>query len=197
MSNDTPLNLPTVDNPLILIYQGQIPAMKNETQVRLRDVLLETSDGIVKKKQIAGVGKPAAIRRWLSVGEHTATEQMKKQGFDKMIMPYRVACWTILGFYKAPTNRSPFFLPKKDADNAFTTVQETWKDTIMDDDRQVVDYHVSTRHFTDLTTMHTVCFVWSLPLEPHDYHPAVDLFINGFPLLGGQPVWELMKRRQK
>lgn len=167
--------------------------MKNETQIRLRDVLVETPDGVINKKVVGGVGKPAAIRRWLNVGESNALAQMQSQLFSKIPMPYRVATWTILGFYKSPTNRDAYFLPKNDADNAFTTIQETWKDTIMDDDRQVVDYHVSTRHFTNEQTMYTVSFVWALPLETHDYVTVVDTFIHDMPLLGGKPVWELMK----
>lgn len=191
--SETTLRLPQADKPLILVYSGKIPAMKNETRVNVKEMLIETSSGVQSKQVVAGVGKPKAVRNWLRRGEDMALSQMESQGFEKIPMPYRVATWTILGFYKAKTNRDPLFVPKNDADNAYTTIQETWKDTIMDDDRQVVDYHVSTRHFQNEQTMHTVSFVWVLPLVEHDYHQAVDIFRNQVPILGGKPLWELMK----
>lgn len=191
--SETSLRLPQAGNPLILVYQGKIPAMKNETRVNVKEMLIETSRGVESKSVVAGVGKPKKIRNWLLRGEDAALSQMESQGFDKIPMPYRVATWTILGFYKAKTNRDPLFIPKNDADNAFTTIQETWKDTIMDDDRQVVDYHVSTRHFQSEQVMHTVSFIWVLPLVEHDYHQAIDIFQNQIPLLGGTPLWELIK----
>lgn len=168
--------------------------MKNHTRINVRDVIVETANGLETRKTIGGVGKPAHIRRWLDIGESNATAQMESQGFDKIPMPHRAACWVILGFYKAPSNRDPLFIPKADADNAFTTIQETWKDTILDDDRQIVDYHVSTRHFTNEQSMYTTAFLWSLPLKPHDYLEAIDTFQTQFPLLGGIPVWQLMKQ---
>ena len=191
--SETSLRLPQAGNPLILIYQGKIPAMKNETRVNIKEMLIETSHGVESKSVVAGVGKPAKVRRWLRMGEDLAISQMESQGFGKIPMPYRVATWTILGFYKAKTNRDPLFIPKADADNAYTTIQETWKNTIMDDDRQVVDYHVSTRHFQNEQVMHTVSFVWVLPLVEHDCHQAIDIFRTQIPTLGGKPVWELLK----
>lgn len=189
------LTLPTPERPLILVYSGKIPAMKNQTRVNIKEVIVETASGVESRSAIAGVGKPAKVRRWLKSGESLAEAQMQSQGFHKIPFPFRVATWTILGFYKSPTTKSPkLFIPKNDADNAFTTIQETWKDTIMDDDRQVVDYHVSTRHFNNEQSMFTVSFVWTLPLELHDYTQAVSTFMNQFPLLGGKPVWEIMKQ---
>lgn len=175
------------------MYSGKIPAMKNETRVNVKEMLIETSSGVQSKQVVAGVGKPKAVRNWLRRGEDMALSQMESQGFEKIPMPYRVATWTILGFYKAKTNRDPLFVPKNDADNAFTTIQETWKDTIMDDDRQVVDYHVSTRHFQNEQSMYTVSFVWALPLVEHNYQQCVDVFMHQVPLTGGKPVWELMR----
>lgn len=178
------------------MYSGKIPAMKNETRINIKEMLIETPDGLQSKKSVGGVGKPAHIRRWLDIGESNATAQMEKQGFSKVPLPHRVACWVILGFYKAPSNRDPFFIPKADADNAFTTLQETFKDTIMDDDRQVVDYHVSTRHFNNEQQMYSVAFVWTLPLEPHNYVDAMSTFMIAMKDLVNVPVWELLKNRK-
>lgn len=186
--------LPTADNPLILVYPGKVPSMKNQTQIYLKDSPAEGET--VGGRVVAGVGRPASVQRYLGMMSDRAVSQMQNQKFSKIELPFRVLCWATIGIYKSPTNKDSTFIPKNDVDNMYTTIQETWKNSIMVDDRQVVDYHVSSRLFTNEKTMYTCVFLWTVDLDnSNNTTEHVKSFMTVFDTFGNKPVWSIFNER--
>lgn len=168
------MNYPTPLNPAILLYAGTIPAMKNSMQVRQSK----------KTKQILGIGRKKSVRLTMVKLAQKAKQQWDSQGFDLINENYCVGAFVHLGVYIASTSKSG--LPNSDLDNSYTTLQETWQKSIIDNDRQIVDFHVTRRKFSNKNIPeYSMIFLWSLEKEKLDADPlysitAFQTFINDF-----------------
>ena len=177
--------LPTPENPLVLIYSGNTPAMKNSTKVSLA----VGDDG---NTHISSVGRSKTVRTWLNRTSGDAEEQMENQGFSLIPMPYRVGAWVRIGFYLALKSKA--VMSKQDADNAYTSIQETWQKTVISDDRQVVDYHVSEMTVRSRPALFSVALLWSLdPQKALDDNYCTDQFVSVYNRYKDQRIWELVR----
>lgn len=144
--------LPLPTNPLTLVYRGSIPALKNDLTLR-----------IDRQGRFVGKGRRADISRFLKESSTRISEQWALQGFDKVSEPVQLGVMVHLGVYIAPSNKTG--LPKSDLDNAYTTIQETWQNVVIDDDRQIADIHITRCPIPSRDYLHTLVFLWVLDTD--------------------------------
>jgi hypothetical protein len=161
------LYYPTPTNPLVLVYRGDIPAMKND-----RTVFTDKND------KFRGLGRSKVVRRWLQTAGDHVSEQFERQGFDTLGEPCLVGAFVSVGVYMAEKNIR--LLPKKDLDNAYTTIQETWQGIVIDDDRQIADFHPSRIPIFNKALLHSMSFLWLLDTGKvrDDRHYMADQFME-------------------
>lgn len=175
--------LPSVEQPLIIVYPDIVPAMKNDTQ------LFISGDG---DNQTFGIGRSGSMQKWISIAKTGVTRQRETQKFDLIDYPNRVGVWGVVGFYKPPRSKSRYV--RNDLDNAYTTMQETLMSTALIDDKQICDIHVSERFFPVKKLALSYIFVWTIPPMVED-NPTnyIDMFISVYQKYKDKPLWEILK----
>jgi len=101
-------SFPNPKNPLVLKYKNHVPALKNRRQMD------QTDEGV------KFAGKNAEVRKYLRNISASLMTQWEKSGFD-MMKNIRVGAWVDIYFFGKGD------LVKSDADNSYTTIQETWQ----------------------------------------------------------------------
>lgn len=151
--------LPTPTNPLIIVNTQETIAMKNSVKILMSP-----------KGKIHGVGRSKKVRIILSKGHELALIHRDAQGFDNISIPNLVGVYVRIGFFGKQ------LLTNDDLDNAFTSIQETWAGSVIDNDRQVIDSHQSKFVVPDKSLEHSVTFMWVVP-EEH-YQRPTDCFLE-------------------
>lgn len=147
-------NYPTPLNPAILLYTGTIPAMKNSIQVRQNP----------KTLKVTGVGRKKSVQKDMTKMAQLAKQQWDAQGFDKIEETHYVGIFVSLGVYISKDSDSD--LPNSDLDNSYTTIQETLQNSIIDNDRQIVDLHATRKRFSNIAIPeYSLVFLWAIEKE--------------------------------
>jgi hypothetical protein len=170
--------IPTPEEPLILIYPGRIPAMKNSIQLSLDN-----------EGHVTSVGRSKAVRIALTQFAGSSEQQRIRQGFEVIPLPWRIGAWVKLGFYLAPKSKA--VITKQDADNAYTTIQETWAGGVCENDRQVFDFHVTQNLIRNKNLLYSVAFVYAL--DPELPSPT-DSFIKLYNKFKDMKTWQLSQQ---
>ncbi len=145
------MNYPTPTNPLIVTYRGHILSMKNEHKLRVNKAT----------KEVMGIGRSPEVRKFLTTWSQNVNAQMLRQGFDQIPKPVQVGCHVRIGVYAEPNAA----LPKSDNDNMYTSIQETWQTTLIDNDCQIAHMNID-RDIVRLKGYEfTIGFLWVLDGE--------------------------------
>lgn len=131
---------PQADNPLILRYRGQPPALKNN-----KIPIYGTGGKLKNLIPNREIGKFLA-------NNHSVMQQVVNQGFMKMIFPTPVMAYVEI-YLRILEDHG---IPTADGDNAYTMLQETWQDPmivkdlgtmlgVIDDDRQILAFNCEIR----------------------------------------------------
>lgn len=177
---------PTPNNPLVLIYRGNIPAMKNDNQIKVSQQ---------QGKNIYKLGRSKKIRVWLATGSSNVQQQRERQGFDVITEPDSIGVFVRLGIYISPKTRTG--LPNNDLDNAYTTVQETWgENKVIENDRQVASLTVVRVPVRSPALEHTVAFIWTLDTKQVLDNPSyvMDKFLEFYEFYKSKTTLELLRR---
>lgn len=167
-------NYPTPLSPAVLLYTGTIPAMKNSIQVRQNP----------KTKEVIGVGRKKSVRNKMALLAQRAKRSWDLQGFDLIEESHYVGVFVSIGVYIAKSSTS--LLPNSDLDNSYTTIQETLQSNIINNDRQIVDFHVTRKRFSNPSIPeYSLVFLWALEKEKvleDELYPieAFTEFVNNF-----------------
>lgn len=146
--------LPSPLNPIVLIYTGKIPSMKNSLRVIQNK----------RTKRVMGVRRSKSVEKTMMAFSNRILQQMQKQGWTPIEEPNPVACYIELGVYIAAKSKTG--LPNSDLDNSYTTIQETLQGVVIGNDRQIVDFHVTRRAFNNPNIPpYSRVFLWALDRE--------------------------------
>lgn len=174
------MNYPLTSNPLVLIYRGHVPSLKNNRQV------FTGKDGTFHR-----IGRSAGVNRFLKLSATQISIQCERQGFDQIAMPELVGVYARIGV--CPPRKT--LVPNSDLDNSYTTLQETWQGCVIDDDRQVTDYHVSRFLVASQQLEYAMVFLWVLDKQMFLDDPfyGVKQFIKFYDFLSHKKLNEMVK----
>jgi hypothetical protein len=143
---------PTADKPLLIVFKGLIPSLKNE-----RDV------GVTKQGQV--FSRPnAEVKKAIATIRDSLDRQLPPT-WEPIASPQQISVWIILGAHGVTS------LPDADLDNMCQTVVEALaaprvkdrmadnrrKRLIMQDDKQFVSLHLFAEHLRIKTGSITSC----------------------------------------
>lgn len=157
------MRYPSAANPLILLYGGRIPALKNEKTI--------VTDGSGTRTLQANKDVKTFYKRVQSA----VKSQVAAQGFDPIAFPTPVALYAEIFF----SIKEAHGIPTTDGDNAYTTLQESLQDKkklakttgavlgVIDNDRQILSFHVEVLAVPSPRFEGAKLFLWTMN-RPND-----------------------------
>lgn len=147
---------PTADHPLLFVFRGQIPSLKNQRSI-----------GVTKTGQVFNRPKPAVIQAIASIRD--ALDRQLPAEWTPFPISQEIRMWAILGAHGVGA------IPDSDTDNLIQTLQEALaaprqknkmtearrQRLIMQDDRQVMSLHAIRRTFADKDRIYHELYIWS------------------------------------
>lgn len=160
---------PTADRPLLIIFRGDVPSLKNR-----RQLFVNQKTGKIGNKPNKEVEQAIARIR------DTLHQQLDPQ-WSPIGMPQGIKMWMILGAHGVTS------LPDSDLDNLAQTTQEALapprtkealteqrrKRLIMQDDKQVISLHAIRRAFADKDRIYHELYIWAS--SPAVHNPMADI----------------------
>lgn len=146
---------PTADKPLLILFRGHIPSLKNDRDIGI------TKEGRKFSRPKAEVTQAIAAIR-------DALDRQLPKDWQPIKSPKLIGMWAILGAHGVTS------IPDADADNMLQTVQEALaaprqKDKmtearrlrlIAEDDKQFVGPHPFRRTFVDKDRIYHEVYIW-------------------------------------
>jgi len=156
-------NIPTHQSPLILrwAYGQSIPSLKNNKT----PVPSTAKDGSTFFRPVSNKSVKK-FQRWAS-GE--IAQQFDTSYFDPIMMPVQIGCWVRIAVHVAGDG-----IPNKDADNLYTTLQETLAGIALEDDRQISNVYFQREITKNSLLEHAKMWLWhwddeKLPFLQQEY----------------------------
>lgn len=140
---DSSISLPTPEAPLKLLYPGHIPSIKNNRQPNI-----SSKGKLVFQKNVEA-------QRWMQSAKPLVATAWP---YLPLPPPVRIGGFVEMVFYR----RDPTKLPASDGDNVATSLQETWKKTIVADDNQVGQFYWEIKYAPVRDVEHALVYLWVL-----------------------------------
>ncbi len=141
----------TLQAPLILRINGKVHSLKNDRET----VIKENARG---KKSVVTRPNNDVINDKRRIAQ-ALTRVMDKHGLSMLGDEEQIYCYAELGFFASKSN----VIPEQDVDNVWTTIQESFMNVLIRDDKQVRGFLPERVIVADKTLTYQKVYIWKVP----------------------------------